>query len=556
MVKSISFAVSTCFKSFNQLKVQTEQPSFDNKDGVGAVAWADELGRLRIWASNIGAHQRGQSSLDFRLRDASHISNQVITLLEDLEQILNDAALEMSGSAKVGLEDDLFETGQVTVNEEVVSSELQELYEEVVNIIDCLYQTSMLVRKPARHTPLLGCRKNDAAEFEFWDKKHVRDKFTDADDFLADRLGWATTQRRKHLMYWKRHNAKLGKGIEDVQGTHRSATGSVISETVATEFDTSRIDLEDKTSNSGLSETSYAYSLLSGGTVTVPPPPRDSQMGKPFECPYCYFLIVINDTRSWTRHVFADIRPYVCVFKDCETGNILYERRRDWVAHMAEKHHFQSLTCCLCKKMLDSVKQLERHVCRHLEEAALFVLPRNPDGSDYDGEANADIVRPNNQMGIGLSDSDSLDEYEGSDIDKNSAPDGSIYSEITDYTSGQQGSSINDTSPYSQAIYAVPNPKLKRSSSTTDGPTPSYPCLHPGCTYAPKRKYDLDRHMTSHSPPTEVMFDCPGRGCTRKGTNGFKRKDHMNEHLVNFHLWDTKTKKPRPREGGEKRERR
>jgi hypothetical protein len=39
---------------------------------VSVRKWEDELGRLRVWAANIGAHQSGQSSLDYRLRDASH----------------------------------------------------------------------------------------------------------------------------------------------------------------------------------------------------------------------------------------------------------------------------------------------------------------------------------------------------------------------------------------------------------------------------------------------------------------------------------------------------
>lgn len=31
------------------------------------------------------------------------------------------------------------------------------------------------------------------------------------------------------------------------------------------------------------------------------------------------------------------------------------------------------------------------------------------------------------------------------------------------------------------------------------------------------------------------MFSCPGKNCTRVGKYGFKRKDHMNEHIANFH---------------------
>ena len=57
--------------------------------------------------------------------------------------------------------------------DEEPTTELQQLHEEVVTIIDCLYQASMLIRKPASHDLLVGTRKGDKAEFELWDTKHV-----------------------------------------------------------------------------------------------------------------------------------------------------------------------------------------------------------------------------------------------------------------------------------------------------------------------------------------------------------------------------------------------
>lgn len=43
-----------------------------------------------MWSANIGAHQTGQSSLDFRLRDSSHIRKQIIRLLDELPLRLKD----------------------------------------------------------------------------------------------------------------------------------------------------------------------------------------------------------------------------------------------------------------------------------------------------------------------------------------------------------------------------------------------------------------------------------------------------------------------------------
>jgi hypothetical protein len=61
---------------------------------VLAVA-RDELGRLRVWAGNVGAHRVGRISLDSRLREAPHMRNRVVDLLEDLRSSLQDGALRV-----------------------------------------------------------------------------------------------------------------------------------------------------------------------------------------------------------------------------------------------------------------------------------------------------------------------------------------------------------------------------------------------------------------------------------------------------------------------------
>jgi len=51
----------------------------------------DAMGRLQLWAGNIGALQPENSpkSLDFRLRDAPHINGNVKSALERLAAIAN-----------------------------------------------------------------------------------------------------------------------------------------------------------------------------------------------------------------------------------------------------------------------------------------------------------------------------------------------------------------------------------------------------------------------------------------------------------------------------------
>ena len=381
MATSISAILVPCLKSFNQLQEQVERPGYGREAEVTSASWTDELGRLRVWAANIGAHQTGQSSLDFRLRDASHISKQITKLLRDLEQSLHDIFDELSENETVASDDDWPDDESTT--------ELQQLHEEVVNIIDCLYQLSMLIRKPAQHDMLVGSRMGDKAEFEFYDKEHVRNLHPKTEEQIGQRLGRAITRRRKYLSYRERHHRKLEKGIEEVQGIQWTTKESVMSETIATDFKTPNIDFEETSSDSGISQTSYAPSLIDGGRLTIPPPPRDSVGGKPFECPYCFFVIDIKSTRSWNRHIFKDIKPYVCTFSECSMPDRLYDSRREWYFHETTEHRRVDFVCSLCKETLKSSKQYERHVARHLEELALFALPRTEmdDAQDEDDDA-------------------------------------------------------------------------------------------------------------------------------------------------------------------------
>jgi len=141
--------------------------------------------------------------------------------------------------------------------------------------------------------------------------------------------------------------------------------------------------------------------------------------------------------------VFGDLRPYTCLFKDCLDSNADFDGRRRWRAHIAQ-HHWKSWTCVfgcdgayasasdlrvhintchirdvsveqleavvvvgerpisedtatscpICSQSTAGLRQYARHVGRHLEQLALFALPRldqddsdSDEGSDSDGAA-------------------------------------------------------------------------------------------------------------------------------------------------------------------------
>lgn len=373
---SISSILSDCLKQFNNLVASNTLQQIATE--VSPDLWRDELGRLRVWAANIGAHQTGRSSLDYRLRDASNIRDQVIRLLNAARRAFDDLedVLQESEGGHIPIEDD-------SEPEDNYGSEVQQIFKGLVNTIDCLFQISMVIRRPTKHDQFMGIKKADSAPFEPYDQQHVANKFPRAEPDIKHRLGTAISRRRAGLRYRERHRAKLSKGLNSTLGNQSETGSTVLSETVATEFEESqRIRFDETASNSGVSQTSYAQTLLeSNDRISIPPPPKGATDGKSFECPYCFFVITIRDNRSWIRHIFADLMPYVCVFPDCSTPTMLYASRREWYHHLQNSHSIQAeqvagIQCPLCQEEPTNGDRLDRHVGRHLEELALFALPR------------------------------------------------------------------------------------------------------------------------------------------------------------------------------------
>jgi hypothetical protein len=166
MTTSISSVLVDCLKSFNNLTTQPELADYAIE--VPSNLWADELGRLRVWAANIGAHQTGQSSLDYRLRDASHIKTQTVKLLERLQRTLDDVDEFLAEDA---------EEDQALSVDDGEEPELLQIYKSVVDTIDCLFRLSMIIRRPAQHDKLLGTKKLDATVFEPFDVSSPSLKF-------------------------------------------------------------------------------------------------------------------------------------------------------------------------------------------------------------------------------------------------------------------------------------------------------------------------------------------------------------------------------------------
>ncbi|KAJ6023892.1 hypothetical protein N7540_004689 [Penicillium herquei] len=356
---------------------------------VSSYLWTDELGRLRVWTANMGAHQVGQKSLDYRLREASHLKDQTLRVLRRLERTIEDLQTLLDDT---DTHDDISSASE---SEEEDHTEIQQIYCSLQDTVNILFKTSMSIRRPAQHDRLIGVKRSDATSFEPFDRQHVANKFPLVPDPLIDRLGLAISQRRATLRYRERHHLKLAQGLDRIMDNGEDGISIILSETVATEFPQQAAD-DTFEIQSSVSQTSFAATIMDGGKgIAVPPPPKDLSQCDSFECPYCFLIINVKNKSSWVKHVFHDLMPYICVFPSCRWPRRLYESRREWYAHLQIEHSLPgsgdvSMECPLCHLSISSGKSFERHVGRHLQELALFALPKV--GSEKEGESYTSTV--------------------------------------------------------------------------------------------------------------------------------------------------------------------
>ncbi|KAI4945761.1 hypothetical protein J4E91_007674 [Alternaria rosae] len=208
----------------------------------------DEVGRFRVWAGNLGALQKGHSSLDYRLRGSPVLFSSALRLLNELEQnldetyaIVSEARLPYEQQKPSEGSDDDSDHGSSSEEEEDDSdsdeprSELKMRYEEIVDIIDNLYKLSVRIRTPtvrsrslkaSAYTPIDPETGVDIlGVYAELDRKHVRELLLqlrktyptqneEDQDFLTERLSSSITLRRRHFKYWKRHRDKLGASAD------------------------------------------------------------------------------------------------------------------------------------------------------------------------------------------------------------------------------------------------------------------------------------------------------------------------------------------------------
>lgn len=110
-----------------------------------------------------------------------------------------------------------------------------------------------------------------------------------------------------------------------------------------------------KTEESDPEEDSRSYTTVSrtidedvDAIVDRIPKLQELQRGlnKEFECPFCYQVKKFKTEKTWKRHVYSDLRSYICTSPNCD--GLYFSNINDWFSHEMEKHKV-NYACPLCQ---------------------------------------------------------------------------------------------------------------------------------------------------------------------------------------------------------------
>ncbi|KAI9788770.1 MAG: hypothetical protein M1816_006551 [Peltula sp. TS41687] len=406
-------------------------------DAQVRISLENQLGRLKIWAGNLGVFAPGTASADYRLRNDEEIREIMVQMLTRLKKYIDQAmdpqmpeleeddgsqdAASSSGSSSSSPslrldDDDSSPDGSATVD--LLEAPSRNPLGEIDDIITRLYRLSAIIRRPNSSNESVrvakyiekGTHGQDLEDFESHVRWQVGFRNPETPQRLLDRLVSAVVARKKRLLYRERHQEKLNQGVDDyfasdlpVPTTSQLINGAVkgVSHLKTTSLrkaailrrssQTGPYSVTDASTVNPLRLASYPKSVaLSGVTrsavarreqLDIPPPPRlETSETTEIVCPYCFKVVDKEETKHprWTRHVLKDIEPYVCLFDECDRSNECFKTVDDWMGHMQWQHTL--IWSCQAlgheSKTFNSKMEFERHM--RLEHPRAFTESQLP----------------------------------------------------------------------------------------------------------------------------------------------------------------------------------
>ncbi|KAJ6024623.1 hypothetical protein N7540_005420 [Penicillium herquei] len=147
--------MTSCLTELDQITQSETLHAF--RDEISPVLWTDELGRLRVWVANTGAHKTGGLSLEARLRNMPDLREQVVRLLNRMRRGINDlrGALKIPNREKIASD----ENSESSDDENQGKTELQLIYHDFCDTINELFRVAILIQQARQHEKILEMKE-------------------------------------------------------------------------------------------------------------------------------------------------------------------------------------------------------------------------------------------------------------------------------------------------------------------------------------------------------------------------------------------------------------
>ncbi|KAI1828135.1 hypothetical protein F4861DRAFT_244970 [Xylaria intraflava] len=227
----------------------------------------------------------------------------------------------------------------------------------ITHVVDCLLRLWVPIRNAPAHDQFTSqAGKQALAIYAEHDMRHAEANFPNIDIEIARRLGRSITASRQFFRHRGDEYARLTRdrdamGDDDNDGDFWQG------------FDTTNDNLTS-TSSYAPSTTSFAPSHGNSEHLAMPPEPN-GYLNRPVLCPFCYSMILVSSRHHWHKHVYSDLRPYVCLAPRCPMQNHKFSRRSNWIHHMMQSH-WRIWRCLYCQEAADTLAEYWRHLQTHL----------------------------------------------------------------------------------------------------------------------------------------------------------------------------------------------
>ncbi|KAF4425726.1 Ankyrin-3 [Colletotrichum fructicola] len=339
-------ATRTCMSLFNALKSSSETAIDKFKAQLPSQVVRDQQDRFKLWATNLGALQRGRASLDFRLMDSSLMHSTVYKLLKELENtikrseqvvtgsrppleetLINDMDDSSGYSSESGSSDDGGYFSRVPVKQ----TELGQNTAEINHILSSLVKLSFRIRGPANRTAHLDHKALNHKELVSVDGTT-----------MGDLLEAYSTLDRQHVEETLRQLRKNQAAVEIYDDLHVPAAVDSAAAEKSSDATKYHHDGDNVDTVSTISYVSTAFG--DDGTSELPAPPLIKPDQLEFVCPYCHVLCAAREGRGrrWREHILRDLQPYMCTYADCTESSAMHSSKAAWLEHESRVHHINS----------------------------------------------------------------------------------------------------------------------------------------------------------------------------------------------------------------------